>query len=151
MTQRTLSAAATILVAALLFFASSQDLRAQQHPVCTVARSGHVVIYGDVPTEQAVPFAELETMPRTTVEASFHDGAAAAFEGVTLRELISRAGVPADLRSVDLMRYVVVEAADGYRALFAVAELDPAFREGPIILADAENGHPITAEYGPLQ
>ena len=56
--------------------------------------------------------ADLMALPRDTVQARFHDGPLLTFEGVTLHELLVRSGVPADLRSGDLTRYVVVEAAD---------------------------------------
>src|SRR5690606_18107757 len=48
-------------------------------------------------------------------------------------------------------RYVVVEAVDGYRALFALAEFDSAFRAEVPILALRRNGAPLEAEAGHFQ
>ena len=47
--------------------------------------------------------------------------------------------------------WVVVEAADGYRAAFALAELDPAFIDRVILLADHRDGKSLAAKDGPLQ
>ena len=47
--------------------------------------------------------------------------------------------------------YVVVEAADGYRAVFALAELDPAFTDRVILLADRRDGKPLSTREGPFQ
>ena len=95
--------------------------------------------------------ADLMALPRDTVQARFHDGPLLTFEGVTLHELLVRSGVPADLRSGDLTRYVVVEAADGYRALFSLPELDPGCRTHVPILTDRENGRAIGPRFGPHQ
>jgi len=50
-----------------------------------------------------------------------------------------------------MAQYVVVEAADGYRATFALAELDPTFTDRVILLADRRDGKPLSAQSGPLQ
>ena len=47
--------------------------------------------------------------------------------------------------------YLVVEAADGYRAVFALSELDPAFTDRVVLLADRRDGQPLSMRDGPLQ
>ena len=47
--------------------------------------------------------------------------------------------------------YVVATAADGYRVLFSLAELDPAFTNSDIIVADTIDGKPLFAYQGPLR
>lgn len=47
--------------------------------------------------------------------------------------------------------YLVVEASDGYRAVFAMPELDPAFSDRVILLADRRDGRPLPDQAGPLQ
>jgi DMSO/TMAO reductase YedYZ molybdopterin-dependent catalytic subunit len=144
---------------ALLFFApvtaAAQDgATAPEAPVasrCEVARPGHVVIYGDGDEVLAISRAELERMAPITVEASFHDGRSATFEGVRLRDLLTRAGVPIQVQGTELLRFLVVEATDGYRALFSRSEVEPDFRAEPPILAYRENGRPIDPKFGPLQ
>ena len=46
---------------------------------------------------------------------------------------------------------MVAEAADGYRAVFTVAESDSAFVNQTIVVADRMDGKPLDAEYGPYQ
>jgi hypothetical protein len=46
--------------------------------------------------------------------------------------------------------YLVVEAADGYRAVFALAEFDPAFTDRVILLADRRDGQALSSRDGPL-
>jgi hypothetical protein len=67
--------------------------------------------------------------------------------------LLDKAGVPAGdkLRGKWIGSFVVVEAIDGYRAVFALAELDPAFNDRTIILADLRNGQPLDKKHGPFQ
>jgi hypothetical protein len=44
---------------------------------------------------------------------------------------------------------LLVEAADGYKVIFALAEIDPAFATREIVLADKRNGKPLDAKEGP--
>jgi hypothetical protein len=48
-------------------------------------------------------------------------------------------------------RGVAVEAADGYKVVFALAEVDPAFATREIILAFKRDGKPMDAREGPLR
>jgi hypothetical protein len=43
---------------------------------------------------------------------------------------------------------VLIEAADGYRAAFALAELDPELTDRIILLADTKNGQPLPPSEG---
>jgi hypothetical protein len=46
---------------------------------------------------------------------------------------------------------LLVEAADGYKVAFALAEVDPAFAVRDIIVADKRDGKPLDAQEGPLK
>jgi len=148
-----------IALLALLFFLPTTGA-AQEGPTesaapaasrCKAARPGHVVIYGDEDETLAISRGELERMPSITVEASFHDGRSATFEGVRIRDLLTLAGAPTHVQGPELLRFLVVEATDGYRALFSRSEVEPDFRAEPPILAYRENGRPIDPKFGPLQ
>jgi hypothetical protein len=104
------------------------------------------------PRPVTVSAAELAALPHTTVKASAHDQEA-VYEGVSLRELLTRAGVPAGeaLRGRDLALAVVVTGADGYRVAFGVAEFDPAFTDRIAILADKKDGAALTGNEAPFQ
>ena len=61
-------------------------------------------------------------------------------------------GVPLgeQLRGDRLAMYVVVEASDKYRVLFALPELDAAFTDRVVLLADRRDEQPLPAAEGPL-
>ena len=46
---------------------------------------------------------------------------------------------------------LLVEAADGYKAIFTLAEIDPAFASREVILADKRDGKPLDAREGPFR
>jgi hypothetical protein len=55
------------------------------------------------------------------------------------------------LRGKRLSFCLLVEAADGYRVVFALPELDPAFTDRVILIADRADGQPIGSHDGPFR
>jgi DMSO/TMAO reductase YedYZ molybdopterin-dependent catalytic subunit len=108
---------------------------------------------GEVPRPLKMTAPEFARHPRRTVRAKDHEGKEADFEGVPLVELLRSSGVKfgQDLRGPALATYLVVEAADGYRAVFALPELDPAFSDRVILLADRRDGKPLAGKEGHLR
>ncbi len=106
------------------------------------------------PSPLAVPLdaATLSTLPRERVRASAH-GRALDCEGVSLAALLRKAGAMPDgeLPGTLLSRYVLVQARDGYRVLFALAELDPGTGGRRAYVVDRCNGQPLDADDGPLR
>ena len=96
---------------------------------------------------------EFAKLPRQSVRAKGHDGVESQYQGVSLIEALARAGVPSgkELRGKALSLFVVVEAADGYREVYALAELDPEFTDRVILVADRRDDKPLPAHSGPLQ
>lgn len=74
-----------------------------------------------------------------------------AYEGVDLVSVLREAAVPLGprLHGKPLVAYVVVTGKDGYRAVYSIAELDPAFRPGAAILADRRVGAVLEDNEGP--
>jgi hypothetical protein len=99
-----------------------------------------------------VSAADLAKLPAIDVAALDH-GQSHHYHGVAVRDLLTQAGAPLGekLRGRALALVVRVRAADAYVAVFSLAEFDPAFREQTIILADAQDGAPLSAEAGPLR
>ncbi len=108
---------------------------------------------GEVARPLVLSAAELQQLPRQSVLARAHDGKESQYEGVPLFEILKKAGIPTgnDLRGKAMALYLVVEASDGYRAVFALPEIDPAFTDRVILLADRRDGQPLTARDGPFQ
>jgi DMSO/TMAO reductase YedYZ molybdopterin-dependent catalytic subunit len=93
--------------------------------------------------------ADLAPLSRDTVRASFHGGPTLTYSGVRLADVLRLAGVPIDsLHGPQLVRRVLVEAADGYRALFSLVELAPGLGDRVVIVADRLDGEPLPATEG---
>lgn len=100
----------------------------------------------------ALSAARLATMPRHSVEVRDH-GTPARFEGVALADVLALLGIEpgARLRGADLDRYLLVGAADSYRVVFALAELDAGTGRRFVLLADRRDGAPLSAHEGPYR
>jgi hypothetical protein len=97
--------------------------------------------------------SELQKLPRTELEAADHRGHKARYSGVALRTLLDKLNVPHGeaVRGEWMRAFVIVEAADEYRAIFALAELDPGFTDRVVFLADTRDGQPLEKYKGPFQ
>ncbi len=112
-----------------------------------------VTIGGDAPHPGNVPAADIAAATHLHLDVVDEDKQNAAYDGVPLYVLLEHAGITFGqaMHGSRLMDYVVVTGADGYHAMFALAELDPAFRDRRVVLADRRNGMPLDAKHGPLQ
>ncbi|MCA9905363.1 MAG: molybdate ABC transporter substrate-binding protein [Anaerolineae bacterium] len=77
----------------------------------------------------------------------------ASFTGALLWDVISAAqpNMNVDLHNDWLSLFVVVTGADGYQAVIAWGEIDPAYSNQPILIAYAQDGSPIADELGALR
>lgn len=118
-----------------------------------MAQTATLRISGAVDRPLELQVAELEKMPHVRVEVKDHDGSAATYEGVLLGELLKSAGATMGekMRGASMATYVLAEAKDGYRAIFALPELDPGFTDSQVIVAFARNGKPLGENQGPLK
>lgn len=94
-----------------------------------------------------------DALPRTKVPVKDRDGKEVTYEGVSLAEVLRFAGVPfgEHLRGPRVANYVLVEAADGYRAALALAEIDPSTSDKIVVLADRRDGEQLAKEFGPFR
>ncbi len=108
-----------------------------------------IQIAGAVKQPLTLTAADLAKMPRASVKTTSH-GLETVYEGVWLHEVLNRAGVPQgeSLRGKALASYVLAEGQDGYQAVFSLAELDPAFIDNQILLADTANRKPLAGAQG---
>jgi len=96
--------------------------------------------------------ADIEALPPSKVSTTVSD-ASATFEGVALRAVLEKAGVGfgETLKGNRLASCLLVEAADGYRVVISLPELDPAFTDKQVVLAFLKNGKPLDDREGPYR
>lgn len=138
------------------FFASRFVLLAALACACAYAKelapAGGIDVGGEIVAHEHLTLADLAKLPHVKVHASAH-GIEGDFDGVPLIEILRAAGAPTGetLRGPALALYVRITAADGYRAVFALAELDPSTGARDAILADRKDGKPLDEKEGPLR
>lgn len=103
--------------------------------------------------QQILSRADLDALPHVKVTASEHGSPAVSFEGVTLKSVLEKAGVTfgESMKGKRLTNCLLVEAADGYRAVMALPELDPAFTDQQTVLAFLRDGKPLGEKEGPYR
>jgi hypothetical protein len=81
-----------------------------------------------------------------------HTNADETYSGVPIDLLLIAARAPLgdQLHGKAMTMGVVARGSDGYEVLLSLAEIDPAFHSGDVIVADAMDGKPIEKN-GPLQ
>jgi DMSO/TMAO reductase YedYZ molybdopterin-dependent catalytic subunit len=121
-------------------------LLAAQEPQATVQ------VTGAVKQVLALTADDLAKMPRATVRTT-NNGMETVYEGVWLHDVLKKAGVPqgSELHGKALASYLLAEASDGYQVVFSLGELDPAFIDNEILLADTANGKPLFGAQGRFQ
>jgi DMSO/TMAO reductase YedYZ molybdopterin-dependent catalytic subunit len=141
------------MVAFLIFSASSlcaQDAR----PPKPSSGPTDFKIAGAVTTPLDLTAADLKAMPRKTLKVDNpHSGKTEVYEGVRVEDLLKKAGVPQgeQLRGPAMASYVLVDAADNYRVVFALEEFNSSFMDSEIIVADTMDGAPLPGALGPFR
>jgi hypothetical protein len=129
-----------------LFGATSQFAAAAETP------SPSITVSIEGAAAQRFDAAALAKFPQQTVHAEAH-GKTVICDGAALIDVLTAAGAPHGdaLRGASLALYVRVSAADGYRAVFALAELDSGFRDLIPIITNHCDGAPLDAKDGPFR
>jgi hypothetical protein len=96
--------------------------------------------------------ADLSNLPQQTVKTTDH-GTPATFEGVLLTDVLAKVDLPLGEKFHHTVAsyYLVVEAKDGYRAVFAWAELDSTFMDKSAYVVTKRDGKPLSDKDGPFQ
>lgn len=130
-----------LLLALFIYLLAGAALHAQQLTVQTDVR------------KQVLSRTDIEALPHLKVTASEHSSGPIAFEGVTLKSVLEKAGVSfgESLKGRRLSSCLLVEAADGYRVVMALPELDPAFTDKQTLLVFLRDGKPLGEQEGPYR
>ncbi len=128
--------------------------RAQSAAPQAAGNPAQLKVGGDVTTPLVLTAADLKKMPRKTITVvNPHEKKTETYEGVLLEDLLHRAGAlqGEQLRGLAMAMYVVVEATDGYRVVFSLAELDSSISESDVLVADTMDDAPLPAALGPFR
>ena len=97
--------------------------------------------------------ATFRAMPHvnTTVHNT-HTSADESYSGVPLATLLAMIHAPLgdELHGKALASYIVASGSDGYSVVLSIAEVDPSFHGGEILVADTRDGQPL-GKSGPFQ
>jgi hypothetical protein len=111
-----------------------------------------VTIQTDNGKQTVLSRADIEALPHTDVNTSAA-GVQSTFVGVSLKALLEKAGVAFGeaIRGKRLASCLLVEAADGYRVVIALPEIDSAFTDKQVVLAYLRDGKPLDEKEGPYR
>jgi len=143
----------TILtVVSFVFSVSAQDTREKVAPGKTTEAILHVEAEGGKTLDLTAK--DLSKFTRREVKAAGHDNKESVYSGYNLSEILLAAAAKIgkdELSGKELASYLLVEATDGYRATFAIAEIAPEFTDKIVLLADMRDGKPLPATEAPWQ
>lgn len=139
---------AMIILFGLSIFAQSRTAVSQSKATADILR-----VETDDGKNLELKAFDLAKLPRREVKTRDRDGKETIYEGVHLREVLQLAGVKFDKESerLNLTRSLLVEAADKYRVIFAFAEIDAAFTDKIILLAEKSDGKLLSEKNGHWQ
>ncbi len=111
-----------------------------------------LTIQNDDGKQTVLSRADLEALPHVKVQATAHD-VSAAFEGVAVKAVLEKAGVAfgEGMRGKRLASCLLVEAADGYKVVIALPEMDPGFTDKQVVLAFLKDGKAMDSKEGPYR
>ncbi len=106
------------------------------------------------PSTQTLTPAQFAAYPHTSLTVqNGHTHQSETYSGVLLITLLEKSGAPTggDVKGKALSEYVVATGADQYKAVLALAEIEPAFHPGTVLVADTLAGKPLDAREGPFK
>ncbi len=118
----------------------------------SLASSQQLTVQNENGKQTVFSRADIEALPRVKVTTSVA-GFYATFEGVALKAVLEGAGVSfgESIRGKRMASCLLVGAADGYRVVIALPEIDPGFTHKQIVLAFLKDGKPLDAKEGPYR
>ncbi len=124
---------------------SSQESAQPQGTLLLTAGGNHAPVL--------ISLADFRALPHVTITVhNAHSNADETYSGVPLSALLAKLDAPLgpQLRGKALATYILATGSDGYSVVLSIAEADPDFHGGQIIVADTRDGQPL-AKSGPFQ
>ena len=125
--------------------ASSQQAAQPKDTLLLTAGANHAPV--------SISLAEFRALRHVSITVhNAHANADETYSGVPLAELLAKLDAPLGekLRGKALANYIVASGSDGYSVVLSIAEVDPSFHGGEILVADKRDGQPL-GKSGPFQ
>jgi hypothetical protein len=122
------------------FFMLSASLAAQT----SAPASTTLTISSHITKPVSLSLADISAMPHKTLKVTNPHDQKEELAGAAQGEHLRGAAMA-------MASYVLVEAADGYRVVFSLAELDPGIQDSNVLVADKVDGHALDSKVGPLR
>ena len=108
-----------------------------------------LIVQGISGTTVTLSASDIARLPQQTVEAIDH-GIPVTFHGVLLTDVLAKVTTPTGeaFSKTVASHYLIVEAQDGYKALFSWAEIDPTFTDRKLYVALKRDRVPLSSEDG---
>lgn len=135
----------TFLFLSILIFPVITHAQTLDEPFFTVE--------GEVLKPLKLTWKDLAGMKQTEVKTIDRNDQEHTFQGVRLVDILDSAGVTLgkELRGENLVKYLLIQAADGYEVIFSLPEVDPEFTDQTILLAYLVDGNPLPKGEGPFR
>ena len=121
---------------------------------CVAARATPFLTISSPTTNVVLTADEFAALHHTTIQLiDPHDKKNHQFTGVIVFEILACAGAPSGekLRGHALRQIVIFRARDAYAVSFSLADFDANYSDRTILLADQEDGAPLSDTAGPLR
>jgi len=137
-----------ILITTLFFSGFNNNLVAQNS-----SKEAILKVEGEVLKPLSISASDFAKIPHVQASMKNREGKLQEYSGVPIIEILKQAGVTLgkELKGENLTKYMLVRGSDGYEVIFSLAELDPAFTNRIIILADMKDGKPLENGVGPFR
>jgi DMSO/TMAO reductase YedYZ molybdopterin-dependent catalytic subunit len=112
-----------------------------------------ISVEGEVQKPLKLTVQDLAKYPVTEATAKDKEGKEHTYKGTLLSVVLDAAGVTLgkQLRGENLAKYVLITAADNYRVVYALPEIDPEFTYNMVLLATYVDGNPLPRGEGPFR
>jgi hypothetical protein len=138
----------------LASFPITSQISASPAQAAPVPPSGTTLALIGLTTQSVLTGDTIKTMPHQTITVeNGHTHASETYSGVPLIMLLAQVGAATgkDVHGKALSEYIVATGADGYKAVLALAEAEPDFHPGQILVADELAGKPLDTKEGPFK
>ncbi len=104
--------------------------------------------------QTTLSLAALQALPHTSMTVkNGHTGTPETYSGVPLIEVLEKVGAPepSAVRGEALSDYIIATGSDNYHAVLSLAEIEPGFHPGRVLVADTLDGKPLDSKEGPFK